>query len=50
MTTALPVQYEVSAGEVRVSGVLIEVSSDTGLALKIERVEAGDARKTCTIS
>ncbi len=50
MTTALPVQYEVSSGEVRVSGVLIEVSSDTGLALKIERVEAGDARKTCTVS
>ncbi len=50
MTTALPVQYEVSGGEVRVSGVLIEVSSDTGLAIKIERVEAGDERKTCIVS
>jgi len=46
MTTALPVQYEVSAGEVRLCGVLIEVSPDTGLALSIERIEAGAPRRT----
>jgi metallophosphoesterase (TIGR00282 family) len=48
MTTAIPVQYEVSAGEVRLSGVLIEVSGDTGLALRIQPVEAGEPRKTST--
>jgi metallophosphoesterase (TIGR00282 family) len=46
MTTAMPVQYEVSGGEIRVSGALIEVSADTGLALSIERVEAGEPRRT----
>ena len=46
MTTALPVQYEVSGGDLRVSGALVEVSADTGLALSIERVEAGEPRRT----
>ncbi len=45
MTTALPVQYEVSGGEVRLNGVLLEVSADTGLAISIERVEAGQPRR-----
>jgi calcineurin-like phosphoesterase len=42
----MPVQYEVSGGEIRVSGALVEVSADTGLALSIERVEAGEPRRT----
>ncbi len=46
MTTALPVQYEVSGGDLRVCGALLEVSPDTGLALSIERVEAGVPRRT----
>jgi metallophosphoesterase (TIGR00282 family) len=46
MTTAMPVQYEVSGGEIRVCGALVEVSTDTGLALSIERVEAGESRRT----
>jgi len=46
MTTAMPVQYEVGSGEVRVSGAVVEVSVDTGLALSIERVEAGEPRRT----
>ena len=46
MTTALPVQYEVSGGDLRVCGALVEVSPDTGLALSIERVEAGESRRT----
>jgi metallophosphoesterase (TIGR00282 family) len=46
MTTAMPVQYEVSAAEIRVSGAILEVSADTGLALSIERVEAGEPRRT----
>ena len=46
MTTALPVQYEVSGGDLRVCGALVEVSPDTGLALSIERVEAGEPRRT----
>jgi metallophosphoesterase (TIGR00282 family) len=45
MTTAMPVQYEVGSGENRVHGVLLEVSPDTGLAMSIERVEAGDPRR-----
>lgn len=46
MTTALPVQYEVSGGDLRVCGALVEVSPDTGLAMSIERVEAGEPRRT----
>ena len=46
MTTALPVQYEVSGGDLRVCGALVEVSADTGLAMSIERVEAGEPRRT----
>jgi len=46
MTTAMPVQFEVSGGEVRLSGALVEVSTDTGLAMSIERVEAGEPRRT----
>jgi len=40
------VQFEVSGGEVRLSGALVEVSTDTGLAMSIERVEAGEPRRT----
>ena len=46
MTTALPVQYEVSGADLRVCGALVEVSADTGLAISIERVEAGEPRRT----
>jgi metallophosphoesterase (TIGR00282 family) len=39
MTTGLPVQYEVAAGDVRLCGVVVDVSPDTGLARGIRRVE-----------
>jgi calcineurin-like phosphoesterase len=39
MTTALPVHYEMAQGDVRSCGALVEISEDTGLANRIERIE-----------
>lgn len=39
MTTALPVFYEMGEGDVRLCGVLVEISEDTGLANSVERIE-----------
>ena len=39
MTTALPVHYEMGQHDARVCGVFVEVSEDTGLANRIERIE-----------
>lgn len=39
MTTALPVHYEMGQNDARVCGVFVEVSEDTGLANRIERIE-----------
>lgn len=43
MTTALPVHYEMGEHDARVCGVLVEISEDTGLANRVERIELGDA-------
>ena len=43
MTTALPVQYEMGQGDARVCGVFTEISEDTGLANRIERIEISAA-------
>jgi metallophosphoesterase (TIGR00282 family) len=42
MTTALPVHYEMGQHDSRVCGVFVEVSEDTGLANRIERIELSD--------
>jgi metallophosphoesterase (TIGR00282 family) len=39
MTTALPVHYEMGQDDARVCGVFVEISEDTGLANRIERIE-----------
>jgi calcineurin-like phosphoesterase len=39
MTTALPVHYEMGQNDARVCGVFAEISEDTGLANRIERIE-----------
>jgi metallophosphoesterase (TIGR00282 family) len=39
MTTGLPVHYEMGRGDVRLCGVFVELSEDTGLANRIERIE-----------
>jgi calcineurin-like phosphoesterase len=39
MTTALPVHYEMGQNDARVCGVCVEISEDTGLANRIERIE-----------
>jgi calcineurin-like phosphoesterase len=43
MTTALPVHYEMAQGDVRSCGALVEISEDTGLANRIERIELSGA-------
>lgn len=42
MTTALPVHYEMAQADARTCGVLVEVSEDTGLANRVERIEVSD--------
>jgi len=42
MTTALPVHYEMGQRDARTCGVLVEVSEDTGLANRVERIEIAD--------
>ena len=39
MTTALPVHYEMGQNDARTCGVFVEISEDTGLANRIERIE-----------
>jgi calcineurin-like phosphoesterase len=39
MTSALPVHYEMGQGDARLCGVFVEISEDTGLANRIERIE-----------
>lgn len=39
MTSALPVHYEMGQGDPRLCGVFVEISEDTGLANRIERIE-----------
>ncbi len=39
MTTALPVHYEMGQNDARVCGVFVEISEDTGLANRVERIE-----------
>lgn len=39
MTTALPVHYEMGQDDARVCGVFVEISEDTGLANRVERIE-----------
>ncbi|MDB5358402.1 MAG: metallophosphoesterase [Phycisphaerales bacterium] len=40
MTTNMPQSFDVATGDVRLSGVLAEIDSDTGRTLSIERIEA----------
>ena len=42
MTTALPVHYEMGQNDARTCGVFVEISEDTGLANRIERIELND--------
>ena len=42
MTSALPVHYEMGQGDARLCGVFVEISEDTGLANRIERIELAD--------
>lgn len=42
MTSALPVQFEVATGDVRICGAAVEVDLETGLALSIERISLQD--------
>jgi 2',3'-cyclic-nucleotide 2'-phosphodiesterase len=39
MTTAMPQQFEIATGDVRMCGVLCEIDEQTGRALSIERIE-----------
>lgn len=42
MTTGLTMHYDMAQGDCRVCGVLVEISCDTGLANRVERVELAD--------
>lgn len=42
MTSALPTQFEVASGDVRLCGAVVEVDTATGLATRIERLEVLD--------
>lgn len=42
MTSALPAQFEVASGDVRICGAVVEVDPATGLAKRIERLEIAD--------
>lgn len=47
LTTGMPSPFDVAQGDVKLSGILVKVDSDTGRALHIERIEvAGDTQSS----